>query len=144
MVWTRKERMDTDKNRQKDERMEQQTAEQKPAEKPAEPELIGIEDFAKVQLRIGKIIAAERVEKSDKLVKLKVDIGTETRQVVAGIGKHYSPEQLLDRNVVIVVNLKPAKLMGIESQGMLLAASAGDILSVVTPDREIGPGSKVK
>ena len=114
-------------------------------EKPAaEPELIGIEDFAKVQLRVGKIVSAERVEKSEKLVKLKVDIGTETRQVVAGIGKHYGPEQLLDKSVVLVANLKPAKLMGVESQGMLLAASAGDLLSVVTPDREIKPGAKVK
>jgi methionyl-tRNA synthetase len=127
-------------------KMEQPAAEQKPVEKPAaaELELIGIEDFAKVQLRVGKIVAAERVEKSEKLVKLKVDIGTETRQVVAGIGKSYTPEQLLDKSIVIVANLKPAKLMGVESQGMLLAASAGDMLSVVTPDREIKPGAKVK
>ena len=127
-------------------KMELTTSEQKPVEKPpaAEPELIGIEDFARVQLRVGKIVAAERVEKSEKLVKLKVDIGTETRQVVAGIGKSYTPEQLLDRQIVIVANLKPAKLMGVESQGMLLAASAGDVLSVVTPDREIKPGAKVK
>ncbi|NTW58912.1 MAG: methionine--tRNA ligase subunit beta [Nitrospirae bacterium] len=126
--------------------MEQPAAEQKPIEKPAAapPELIGIEDFAKVQLRVGKIVAAERVEKSEKLVKLRVDIGTETRQVVAGIGKSYAPEQLLDKSIVIVANLKPAKLMGVESQGMLLAASAGDLLSVVTPDREIRPGAKVK
>jgi len=126
--------------------MEIGTEEQKSAEKPAAaaPELIGIEDFGKVQLRVGRIVAAERVEKSDKLVKLQVDIGTETRQVVAGIGKQYAPEQLLDKSIVIVVNLKPAKLMGVESQGMLLAASAGDVLSVVTPDREIKPGAKVK
>jgi methionyl-tRNA synthetase len=126
--------------------METSAGEQQPAAQtaPAGPELIGIEEFGKVQLRVGRIIAAERVEKSDKLVKLQVDIGTETRQVVAGIGKHYSPEQLLDRSIVIVANLKPAKLMGIESQGMLLAAGAGDVLSVVTPDREIKPGAKVK
>jgi methionyl-tRNA synthetase len=123
--------------------MEAKAEEQAPA-KPAGPDLIGIEDFGKVELRVGKIVAAERVEKSEKLVKLKVDIGTEVRQVVAGIGKHYSPEQLLDRSVVVVANLKPAKLMGIESQGMLLAASSGDVLSIVTPEREIAPGSKVK
>jgi methionyl-tRNA synthetase len=129
-----------------DKHMERTPDEQKAAAQPAaaEPELIGIEDFARVQLRVGKIIAAERVEKSEKLVKLRVDIGTETRQVVAGIGKSYAPEQLLDRQIVIVANLKPAKLMGVESQGMLLAASAGDVLSVVTPDREIKPGAKVK
>jgi methionyl-tRNA synthetase len=138
--------MNADKAKATEKKMEQTSAEQKPVEKPAaaEPELIGIEDFAKVQLRVGKIIAAERVEKSEKLVKLKVDIGTEVRQVVAGIGKSYAPEQLLDKSVVVVVNLKPAKLMGVESQGMLLAASAGDLLSVVTPDREIKPGAKVK
>jgi methionyl-tRNA synthetase len=77
-------------------------------------------------------------------VKLKVDIGTEPRQVVAGIGKSYTPEELMGKTVVIVTNLKPAKLMGIESQGMLLAASSGDALAVVTFDREIKPGSRVK
>ncbi|MHB8843827.1 MAG: methionine--tRNA ligase [Nitrospirota bacterium] len=137
-------RVNADKSSKGEKRMEQGTAAPQAEAKPAEPELIGIEDFAKVQLRVGKIVAAERVEKSEKLVKLKVDIGTEVRQVVAGIGKSYSPEQLLGKSIVIVVNLKPAKLMGIESQGMLLAASAGDLLSVVTPDREIKPGAKVK
>jgi methionyl-tRNA synthetase len=107
-------------------------------------ELIGIEDFGKVELRVGSIVSAERVEKSDKLIKLSVDIGTEKRQVVAGIGKSYSPEALIGKSVVIVANLKPAKLMGVESQGMLLAASGGDGLSVVTLDREIKPGAKVK
>ena len=137
-------RIDTKKT--KESKVDTPAAEQKPAgqQGPAGPELIGIEEFGKVQFRIGRIAAAERVEKSDKLVKLQVDIGTETRQVVAGIGKHYAPEQLLGKSVVIVANLKPAKLMGIESQGMLLAASAGDVLSVVTPDREIQPGAKVK
>jgi len=137
-------------NADKDKKMDNVTGKTEVAQKPAvksdsaEPELIGIEDFAKVQLRVGKIVAAERVEKSEKLVKLQVDIGTETRQVVAGIGKSYTPEQLIDRSIVIVVNLKSAKLMGVESHGMLLAASSGDILSVVTPDREIKPGAKVK
>jgi methionyl-tRNA synthetase len=138
--------MNTDTAKTTEKRMDNTETVQKPAIKPeaVEPELIGMEDFAKVQLRVGKIVAAERVEKSEKLVKLQVDIGTETRQVVAGIGKSYAPEQLIDRSIVIVVNLKPAKLMGVESQGMLLAASSGDILSVITPDREIKPGSKVK
>jgi methionyl-tRNA synthetase len=111
---------------------------------PAGPELIKIEDFAKVDLRVGSILAAERVEKSDKLVKLKVDIGTETRQVVAGIGKSYAPEDLVGKHIVIVTNLKPAKLVGVESQGMLLAASNAEGLSIITLDREIKPGSKVK
>jgi methionyl-tRNA synthetase len=143
-------RIETDEIRRKksmEKKMERAEETKKPAPKPgvtAATELIGIEDFTKADLRVGKIISAERVEKSDKLVKLKVDIGTEPRQVVAGIGKSYTPEELMGKTVVIVTNLKPAKLMGIESQGMLLAASSGDALAVVTFDREIKPGSRVK
>jgi methionyl-tRNA synthetase len=110
----------------------------------AVPEQIGIEDFMKVDLRAGRIVTAERVEKSEKLVKLKVDIGAELRQVVAGIGKSYTPEELVGKSIVIVANLKPAKLMGVESQGMLLAATSGDLLAVATFDRETKPGSRVK
>ncbi|HSQ77863.1 MAG TPA: methionine--tRNA ligase subunit beta, partial [Nitrospirota bacterium] len=95
-------------------------------------------------LRVGKIVSAERVAKSEKLVKLQVDIGSEMRQVVAGIGKSYTPEELVGKTVVIVANLKPAKLMGIESQGMLLAGSIGDALAVATFDREMKPGARVK
>jgi methionyl-tRNA synthetase len=137
-------RIDFKKNVEK--KMETTETTQAPAKKPesAGPEVIGIEDFGKVDLRVGKIVSAERVEKSEKLVKLKVDIGTETRQVVAGIGKSYSPEELTGKSIAIVANLKPAKLMGIEAQGMLLAASSGDGLAVVTFDREMKPGSKVK
>jgi len=138
-------RIDQKKNTEK--KMEKTEEIQKPAPRPvvvAGQELIGIEDFMKVDLRVGKIVSAERVEKSEKLVKLKVDIGTETRQVVAGIGKSYSPEDLMGKSIVIVANLKPAKLMGIESQGMLLAASSGDLLAVATFDRETRPGSRVK
>jgi methionyl-tRNA synthetase len=137
-------RIDTKKNLEK--KMEKTEAAQQTSLKPtsAAPEFIGIDDFAKVDFRVGKIVAAERVEKSDKLVKLSVDIGTETRQVVAGIGKSYTPEELAGKSVVIVANLKPAKLMGVESQGMLLAASTGDSLAVVTFDREMKAGAKVK
>jgi methionyl-tRNA synthetase len=143
-------RIETDEMRRKksvEKKMERAEEPKKPAPKlavTAATESIGIEDFTKADLRVGKIISAERVEKSDKLVKLKVDIGTEPRQVVAGIGKSYTPEELMGKTVVIVTNLKPAKLMGIESQGMLLAASSGDALAVVTFDREIKPGSRVK
>jgi len=137
-------RIDLKKNTEK--KMEKNETMQKPAPKPDEagPELIGIEDFMKADLRVGKIVSAERVEKSEKLVKLKVDIGTETRQVVAGIGKSYTPEDLTGKTIVVVTNLKPAKLMGVESQGMLLAANSGDALAVVTFDREIKTGSRVK
>jgi methionyl-tRNA synthetase len=136
-----------DRNKNTEKKMEKMVEDVKqPAPQPiaAGPEPIGIEDFMKVDLRVGKIIAAERVEKSEKLIKLKVDIGTETRQVVAGIGKSYAPEELMGKSIVIVANLKPAKLMGIESQGMLLAASNGDLLAVGTFDRETKTGSRVK
>src|SRR3990172_6321215 len=141
---------DTDKTKQikRTEKKMEKTAEdaQTPAATPgpAGPELIRIEDFARADLRVGKIVSAERVEKSEKLIKLKVDIGTETRQVVAGIGKSYAPEELIDKHIVIVANLKPAKLMGVESQGMLLAAGNAEGLSVITLDRETKPGVKVK
>jgi methionyl-tRNA synthetase len=135
-------------------RIDQKRTTEKKMEKPAEaaqqvpvapaPELIDIEDFMKADLRVGTIVSAERVEKSEKLVKLKVDIGTEIRQVVAGIGKSYSPEDLRGKTIVIVANLKPAKLMGVESQGMLLAASGSDMLAVLTLDREAKPGTRVK
>jgi len=95
----------------------------KPAQ-PAEPDRISIEDFAKVQMRVGQVLEAEKVEGSRKLVKMKVDLGTEVRQVVAGIAEAYDPATLVNRKVVIVANLKPAKLMGIESNGMVVAATA--------------------
>lgn len=135
----------TDKVKKPTEKKMEPTETAKPAASPAAGlEPIGIEDFMKVDLRVGKIVSAERVEKSEKLVKLKVDIGAEVRQVVAGIGKSYAPEELMGKSIVIVANLKPAKLMGIESQGMLLAASSGDLLAVATFDRETKPGSRVK
>ena len=87
-------------------------------------ECISIEDFAKVQLRVGQIVEAEKVKGSRKLVKLRVDLGSETRQVVAGIAEAYEPEALVNKKIVLVANLKPAKLMGIESNGMVVAATA--------------------
>lgn len=106
--------------------------------------VIGIEDFAKVELKIGRVISAERVEKSNKLIKLRVDIGEE-RQIVAGIGKFYAPEDLIGMEVVVVSNLKPANLMGVESRGMLLAATDSDgTCSILTLDREVKKGSRVK
>jgi methionyl-tRNA synthetase len=92
---------------------------------PAMP-IIGIDDFTKIELRVGTILTAEKVEKADKLLRLTVDIGTEVRQIVAGIAKAYAPEALVGRKVVIVANLAPRKLRGIESQGMIVAASLGE------------------
>ena len=117
-----------------------------PAPAPAADDRISIEDFRKVHFATAKIIAAERVPKSNKLLKLRVDLGTEQRQIVAGIALQYEPEALVGRNVVVVANLKPAKLMGVESDGMVLAASVGEAGEPVLLDlpEHVPPGSKVK
>jgi len=107
-------------------------------------EQITIEDFMKIDLRTGKILEAEKVKKSKKLIKLKVDIGTETRQVLAGIAEAYEPDQLIGRTIVLVANLKPAKLMGIESQGMILAGSADGKIILAGFDTELPEGVRVR
>ena len=111
---------------------------------PLKP-VITINDFQKIDLRVGRIIEAEKVTKSAKLVKLQVEIGNEKRQVVAGIAQHYKPEDLTGKLVVIIANLQPAKLMGYESQGMILAASTetGE-LTLVGLQSDISTGSAVK
>ena len=103
-----------------------------------------IDDFGRLDLRVAEVIAAELVPKSKKLLKLTVSLGDSQRTVVAGIAEHYAPGDLVGKKVVIVANLEAAKLMGIESQGMVLAGSAGDRLAVVTPDRDLPPGARVK
>ena len=100
-------------------------------------------EFAKVDLRVATILEASKVEKSQKLVKLKVQIGAETRQIVAGIAQFYAPEQLVGRQVVVVANLEPAKLMGLTSEGMLLAAKEGGNLALVTPEKPVASGAGV-
>ena len=98
-----------------------------PAPEPAAPDYITIDDFAKVELKVGEVLEASRIEGADKLLKLRVDVGeAEPRQVLAGIALHYAPEALVGRKIVVVANLKPRKMRGLESQGMLLAASVGD------------------
>jgi methionyl-tRNA synthetase len=97
-----------------------------PAAVSAGGEKISIDDFAKIELRVGLVKVAERVPKADKLLRLEVDIGTETRQVLAGIAEAYAPETLIGRKVVIVANLAPRKLRGMESNGMIVAASLED------------------
>jgi len=112
---------------------------------PLEPSRISIDDFMKVELRVAKVLAAERVPKSNKLVKLQVDVGTEHRTLVAGIAEAYEPDALVGRTVVIVFNLKPAKLMGIESNGMVLAASAeGGKPMLVSFEVPPDPGTRVR
>lgn len=106
----------------------------KKEEKVEEKGIITIDDLSKVELKSGEIIDVERVEKSDKLYKLIVDLGTEKRTIVSGIVPYYTKEQLLNKKIVVVTNLKPAKLRGIESQGMLLAAGDGDVVKLLTFD----------
>ena len=105
---------------------------------------ITIDDFAKIDLRVATVIAAERVPKTDKLIKLQVKIGDEERTIVSGIAQHYEPENLIGKNVIVIANLKPAKLRGIESRGMLLAASDGEGNLVLADASGIASGSKVK
>ncbi|MFA7230783.1 MAG: methionine--tRNA ligase [Victivallaceae bacterium] len=105
--------------------------------------VITIDEFFKTQLRTAKVLKAEKVEGTDKLLKLQIEVGSETRQLVAGIALFYTPEQIIGRNIVIVANLKPAKIRGIESQGMLLAAKDGKNLKIVTVDGDIPSGSSV-
>lgn len=113
--------------------------------KTSETQLIGIEDFAKLDLRVVKVLTCEKVEKSDKLLKLKVQCGNEERQVVSGIAQYYKPEDMVGKTLILVANLKPAKLRGIESQGMILAASDKETgkLVLVTVEDDIPDGTKV-
>lgn len=114
--------------------------EKKPKEKKTK--MIDIENFMDVDLRVGEVLEAESVPKSNKLLKLRVDLGDETRTVVSGIKKHYSPEDVVGKRVILVANLKPAKIMGVESHGMILAGSHGDLLELPSL-KNLPPGSKV-
>ncbi len=114
---------------------------------PAAAEKIGIEDFAKVEMRVGQIKTAERIVGADKLLKLTVDIGTEIRQICAGIAQFYEPEKLIGRKVAVVVNLAPRKLRGVESNGMIVAASVGPEGRPVLagfPDEDVEIGARLK
>ena len=116
--------------------------EAKPAAAAADE--ISIDDFAKIDLRVATVVAAERVPKTDKLIKLQVKIGDEERTIVSGIAQHYEPENLIGKNVIVIANLKPAKLRGIESRGMVLAASDAEGNLVLADAPGIASGSKVK
>lgn len=108
--------------------------------------IITIDDFAKVDLRVAVVLAAERVPKTAKLLKLDLDLGSEKRTIVSGIAEFYEPETLVGKRIVIVANLKPARIRGVESRGMLLAAGGraeGDELGLVTLDNDIPPGTRV-
>ena len=106
-------------------------------------DIINFDDFEKLDLRIGKIIEAERMEGSDKIIKTIVDLGEEKRQILAGIGKYYSPEDLINKVVTVIVNLAPRKIMELERQGMILAVKDEENLSILTTDKDIKIGSKI-
>ena len=106
-------------------------------------EKINFDDFSKLNIRVGKIIAAEDVEGSNKLIKMKVDIGDEERQIVAGISKYYSLDELTNKTVIVLINLEPRKIFGIESQGMLLASIDEDKVSLLQTDKEMIQGSEI-
>jgi methionyl-tRNA synthetase len=128
-------------------RIEDKTKEEKPMKEQKEdkePSLSTIDDLMKLSLRAGRIIKAEKVEKSKKLIKLEVDLGEETRTVVAGIAESYSPDVLIGKDIILVANLKPATIMGIESNGMVLAGETDGEIILATFEKEVKPGSKIK
>ncbi|MGV8075808.1 MAG: methionine--tRNA ligase subunit beta, partial [Methanosarcina sp.] len=135
----------------KAEEIEQKEAEaeeigQKAAEKIEILPTIEYEDFAKLDIRVGKVVLAEPIKKSKKLLRIEVDIGEEKpRQLVAGMASYYTPEELVGKRVIVLANLKPAKLCGVESNGMMLAADDGEaIVAALMPDKELKPGSKIR
>ena len=107
-------------------------------------ENISFEEFKKVELRVAKIISAERMEGSEKLLKLKVELGGEERQIIAGIGKSYEPENLIGKEIALVANLESRILMGVESQGMILCASDENGPILMCPEKEVLPGAEIK
>ena len=105
--------------------------------------MISIEEFRKLELKVATIKRAEPHPNADKLLVLQIDLGSEERQIVAGIRGHYAPEELVGKQVVVVANLETAKLRGVESQGMRLAASDGDRIVILTPEKKVAPGAKI-
>ncbi len=110
---------------------------------PEPVKLVTIEDFAKVELKTAKVLAAEAVPDSDKLLKLQIEVGAERRQIVAGVAQSYTPESIVGKTIIVVANLQPAKIRGVESQGMLLAAKSGKKLQLVMVDGEVPSGVKI-
>lgn len=124
--------------------MEVERASQPPkAVKPLKPE-VTIDDFSKLDIRIGKVIAAEKMEKSNKLLKLTINSGLDTRIILSGIAQHYTAEEMVGKQVTFIANLAPRKMMGVESQGMILSAEDGDgKLKLLQPLGDVEPGSAV-
>lgn len=119
------------------------TAQARP-ETASQGETVTIEEFQRIDLRVALVVAVAKVQGADRLVKLQLDVGGEPRQIVAGIAQRYPTDQLVGKRIVIVANLRPATIRGVESRGMLLAADDGAMLGVLTPDMDVAPGAKVK
>ena len=131
------QQIDRLKKNKKEMELQNQSAE------PAKAE-ITFDDFSKMDMRIGKVVAAERVEKSKKLLKMQVDTGIDTRTVLSGIAEHYTPEEMVGKQVTILVNLAPRKIMGVESQGMILMAEDKDgALKLISTADPVSPGSMI-
>lgn len=121
-----------------------ENAPKKPEGLTEHPQQITVDDFFKTELRVAKVIECSRVEKSDKLLKLILSLGYETRQVVSGIAAYYTPEELVGKKVVLCCNLKPAKLRGVESQGMILCGEDGDKVRILEPSSDLAEGSRIR
>lgn len=105
---------------------------------------VTIDDFKKIEIKIGEIIEAEKIEGSDRLLKLKVNFGQETRQIISGITRYYQPEELLNKQVAFATNLEPRSIMGLESQGMILACDSVDGLALLSPNKKVEPGTQIR
>lgn len=105
--------------------------------------MITHDDFAKLEIRIGKVISAEKIENTDKLLRLEVDFGDEKRQIVSGIAEHYQPEDLIGHEFPFLTNLEPRMLKGVESQGMILAIGTEEKIVLIEPQEEVPLGSKI-
>ncbi|MCL4452970.1 methionine--tRNA ligase subunit beta [Ferroplasma sp.] len=106
-------------------------------------EEISIEEFHKLDIRVGRVVECEKVEKSRNLLKIIVDLGEEKKQIISSISNYYTPEEMMGKQLIILNNLEPAKFMGLESQGMLLAVEDDNGVSLLKPDREMAPGTRV-
>jgi methionine--tRNA ligase beta chain len=107
-------------------------------------QIVSLGEFQKLDFKVGKVLRAERIASSKKLVKLKVDIGNEKREIVAGVAEFYSPEDLLDKNLIILANLEPRKVMGVQSQGMILAADVNGRPYVIFAEPSVPAGTRVR
>ena len=106
--------------------------------------IVTIDDFKKIELKIARILSAEKIQDADKLLRLEIDLGSEKRQIVSGIAQSYTPEQLIGKQIVVISNLQPRTLKGVESNGMLLAGQDENGISLLIPDRELPDGTGIK